>query len=137
MPLRAAISIARFGPFSGAIPTEERKIATGLWLEGKQIARQSVMDGADPVRMGQIPPLVVRNRDQREVPKRPVEGREIRQVQSPVLGRQSPICEGANERRMQNIDVEVKNIELVDPLSELLQHDDMVDQRLSDGGIEA
>jgi hypothetical protein len=38
---------------------------------------------------------------------------------------------------MQNIDVEVKNIELVDPLSELLQHDDMVDQRLSDGGIEA
>jgi hypothetical protein len=95
-----------------------------------------MMDGADPVRMAQIPALLMRDRDQRQVGKRPEKWREIRQIQPAMLGRQRPTCEGANERRMQDIDVKVKNIKLVDLLPNLLQHDDMVDQRFPDRGIE-
>jgi hypothetical protein len=55
-----------------------------------------------------------------------IERSEIWQIQSAVLSRQGTICDVVDQRRLQDINMEMEDIELVDPLPDLLQHDDMV-----------
>jgi hypothetical protein len=54
-----------------------------------------------------------------------------------VQSRQSSICDVTHQRRVKHIDVEVQNIELVDPATDLVQHDHVVGQRIPHGRIEA
>ena len=51
--------------------------------------------------------------------------------------RQSPIGEIVDQRGVNYIDVEVKNVELVDPAADLVQHDHVVRQRIAHCRIEA
>ena len=52
-----------------------------------------MVNGAEPVRIAQISSLIVRDRGEREISKGCIERRKIRQIQSAMERRQSPIGE--------------------------------------------
>ena len=96
-----------------------------------------MIDGADPVSAAQISPLIVGDRDEREIAKGCIERRKIGQVQSPVERRQGPIGNVPHQRSVKQVDVEVQHVELVDPAADLVQHDHVVRQRIAYRRIEA
>src|SRR6516165_584391 len=85
-------------PFLRRNPAEEREVAVGrVWPERKQVARNAMMNRADPIRVAQILVLSVRDRDQRELPKDRIKRGEVRQVQSAMLGGQSTVRDVADQ----------------------------------------
>jgi len=67
----------------------------------------------------------------------PVERSEIRRIQSAMMSAHSAVYQAAYQRSVQEVDVKMQDIKLVDPLSDLLQHDDVVRQRIADPRVEA
>ena len=85
-----------------------------------------MVDGAKPARITQMGSLIIRDRDERKIAKSRVEWHKIGEIQSAMQRGQSPIGEIVDQRGVNYIDVEVKNVELVDPTADLVQHDYVV-----------
>src|SRR5581483_2734781 len=127
----------QIGPFFGRYPTQEYEITlTGITLEWQKITRQSVMYCANPICVTQISALVPRNRDQWHFVKYSVKERQIRQIQSTMMGRYCRARQLANQGGMQIVYVEMQDFEFVGSLPNLLHHDHMIRQRVPDGGVE-
>ena len=96
-----------------------------------------MVNGPDPVRITQVIALIVRDGNERELRKDSVKGGKVRRIESTVYGRHCAVGNSMNKRSVYEFDMEVQNIELVRSLSNLLQHDDMVWQRILCRRIEA
>ncbi len=72
-----------------------------------------MIHGAKPGRIGQGNSLRVRNRDDRDIRKLPVERHQFRHVQSAVQCRDVRPPEPAGHREMQLGDVKVQDVELL------------------------
>src|SRR5271165_247774 len=119
-------------------PTEECEMTTPrLRLECKEVAGKTVINGADPISVRQILALILRDRDEWQPWKNPIERGDIRQIQSAVMSAHSALSQAADQRSVQEVNVKMQDIKLIDPLSDLLQHDDVVRQRIADRRVEA
>ncbi|WP_348240662.1 hypothetical protein, partial [Salmonella enterica] len=65
-----------------------------------------------------------------------VEGLEVRQVQPPMERGQRPVCNVPDQREMQDVKVEVKDIELVGQAADLVQHQDVEGNGIPHVGIQ-
>ena len=82
------------------------------------------------------PPLIVRDRYQRELGERPIGDRQIGQVQAPMLSSQRAGGNLPKQRKVQIVDVEMDDVELRGAPAHAVEHDHVVGQRIPHGGIE-
>ena len=65
-----------------------------------------------------------------------IEGLEIPQILPAVKGRQGPICQRAEKRKMEQIDVKVKYVEFLRAIAHLINHQHEVRNGVAHGRIE-
>lgn len=113
-------------------------IAMGSGPEGQQIARQAVMDIAGPVEMtGQRAALVMGDGDQRHLRKGSVERLQIGQVEPAVQCRDGALGEVADERIMEQLDVEMQDVGFLRPAPDLVEHHDVERQMVLDRRVQS
>jgi hypothetical protein len=95
------------------------------------------MDRAQPTQMRKRAPLVVGDRNQRDVREGREKGRKIGQVETTVHGRHGSPGERARQREMKIVDMEMQDVELIRPSSHLIERDHIVGERVEDARIEA
>ena len=66
-----------------------------------------------------------------------IEGLEIPQILPAVKGRQGPICQRAEKRKMEQVDVKMKYVEFLRALADPINHQHEVRNGVADGRIEA
>src|SRR3546814_9703628 len=89
-------------------PPQEGEIAAlRLRRERQEVARQAVVNGAEPVHRRHRPALIVGYGHQRDLREGPIERHEVRQVEPPVQRRHRPVREIAVQRKLPQIGVEV------------------------------
>src|SRR6266480_1785118 len=79
-----------------------------------------------PMSLRQWAPLRMRNGDNRHIGKPIVKRRQIGQVEPAVQGGHLRKGSATREREVKIVDMEMNDVELVEALKDLLQHDDMM-----------
>jgi hypothetical protein len=88
-----------------------------------EVARQAVMDRRDPVERRQGLALGVRDRDQRHLGEGAIERRQVGQVLPTVQRGERRGRDLAEQREVQDVDVEMQDVELGAAPPHLVQHD--------------
>ena len=102
------------GPLLGRDAAEEGEIAAGgARAETVEFARQAVVDGAHPVDRRHRRALGVGDGDQRHVGEDAVERHQVGQVEPAVQRRHRGGGDGAQQRELQEVDVEVQDVEVL------------------------
>src|SRR5205085_1541340 len=97
-------------PFLGRDPADEGEIVSTIRVEGNQIPRQAMMDGARKVRPRNRFPLVVGNRDELHLGEGRISRPEIGQVLPSVQGGEAFVRQMAEGREMQEVDMEMEDV---------------------------
>lgn len=97
--------LRRHAPKEGEIVTRRR-------LEVVEIARQPVVDGAEPARGREWLALMVGDRSHRHVAELGEQGRQIRQIQAAMQGSHPRCLQMAPEWKVQEVGVDVDDVEL-------------------------
>ena len=118
-------------------PADEREVAARLGVEPVEIARQTVVDGADPVRVRQRRALRVGDRDQPLLGELAVDRREPGQVEAPVQRRHHGHLAAPRDRKGQVVEVGVDHVELGGALERALEHQQVHRHRIAALRVEA
>jgi len=94
-----------------------------------------MLDGARPILIVQKVLPLIEDRDERK--KRRMKRGEVWQIQTAVQSCQGPIRDVMDVQRVNHIDAEMQNTELIDHAANLVQHDHVVGQGNPHGRIEA
>src|SRR5438552_1017542 len=89
-----------------------------------------MVNRAHPMSLRQWTPLRMRNGDNGHIGKLVVNRRQIGQVEPAVQGGHLRKRSATREREVKIVDMEMNNVELVEPLKDLFQHDDMMGKRV-------
>ena len=109
-------------PFLRRDAAEECQIFARLLVLREQVAGQAVIDGGHPSgpRNGRV--LAVRNRHNRHLCVRPIDGLQVGQIEAAVQGGQRPVRHRAEQRVVEEIDVEMQHVEFGLPFGDLIEH---------------
>jgi hypothetical protein len=128
---------ARFRDVDGAIDAflrrntaEERQIATGARAELQLAVRQAVIDGADPILIGNRIALCVGHGDERQIVELAVERDDFWQIEPAVQRGHVRNRQAPGNREMQRRDVKVDDIELVRALRDLFDQEQVQRERI-------
>src|SRR5262249_13174589 len=75
--------------------------------------------------------LRVRDRHERHFAKVAIEYLQVGKVLSPMKRGQRPVSDRPEDRKMKLVDMEMKNVELVGPFADFVEHDEIVRDRVS------
>ncbi len=101
---------------------QEGQIVAVAGAEAVDVGLQAVQHGACPVGSGQGAPLVIRDRDQRELRPAPINIAQALEVQAAVQGGERPLRIVLEEREVDHVGVEVDDVEVVRAPAHLVQH---------------
>src|SRR5262249_3860741 len=118
--------------FDGAIdallrrnPSQERQVAFRRVIQAEQVVRQAVVHGPLPVGLRQSQALIVGNRYDRLVAIDVIQRLELRNIETAVQRREMREMMPLRQRKMQVVDMEMDDVELVEPLEDLLEQPEM------------
>ena len=94
-----------------------------------------MIDGSRPFDRRHREPLVVRNRNQREPAKGCVHPPQLWNVELSVHGRNRSSCETHSQRIVENVNVKMQDVKLLRHPTDLVEHDEMVRNRISYVGV--
>src|ERR1700730_3427151 len=122
----------------GRDSAKKRDIAAARIANGcVQVRGNAVMYGRDKVGLGDRPPLVVGDRDQRHLAKSDIERLEIGKVLSAVKSRHGAICHLGKKRKMKLVDVEMQNVEFFRELAYSVEHKHVIEDRVANIAVQA
>ena len=133
------------GDFDGSLGTFLRRnaaeegevVAFRRRAERQQVHGKAMMHLADPVHRRHRLALIAGDRDERNVGKGRVDVLELRKIQPAVQGRDGPVREIADQRIVQDVEVEVENVEGVGQRAHAIEHHDMGRNRILDARVQA
>src|SRR5579863_3713490 len=102
-----------------------------------QFSRNAVVDRRNKIGMRQWLALVIGDRNQRHFAEAGIERLEISQILSAVKSGQGPGRQRAEKWKMKQIDVKMKDVELVRALPDLINHQHEVRNDVAHNRIEA
>ncbi len=94
-------------------------------------------NGAREVRVWHRTVFDVEDQNQRHVAEAQVEWEQIGQILTTMERRNSASCDRPKKREMELIDMEVQDIEVVDPLADAIKHQHVVGDRIADADVKA
>src|SRR5205085_5066544 len=111
-------------------PSEKEQIVLRLFLEAERVGRYPMVNRSHPFCLRQWAPLGMRNRDNGHIRELVIKRRQIGQVEPAVQGGHGRKRRSTRHREVKVVDMEMNNVELVETLKDLLQHDDMMGKRV-------
>ena len=102
-----------------------------------QVGRNAVVDRRNKIGVRQWFALVVGDGNQWHFAEAGIKGLEICQILPAVKRSQSPSCQRAEKREVEEIDVKMKNVKLLRALAHLIDHQHEVRNDVAHGRIEA
>ena len=95
-------------------------------MEREQVRWQAVMDGGDPARLRQGPPLRIRDGHDRHIRELPVEWPQFLEIEAAVKRRHvRRMGQAAHERKVKLSEMEMNDVELARPGGDLFEHPDV------------
>ena len=112
--------------FRADAPEERQVVPARIEIRVMQVGGNPVVHGRHISRGRRRFPLCVGDRDERHLREAAIERLEVRKVLPAVQRGEGAMSDRSKDRKMELVDVEMKEVELVGPLAHLVEHQEII-----------